>query len=62
MQERHEEIKRIEQTLAELAQLFNDVSYTTALLNRNLRLTASQDERSSRTTGRGHQYDRDNRG
>jgi hypothetical protein len=25
VQERHEEIKRIEQTLAELAQLFNDV-------------------------------------
>lgn len=26
VQERHEDIKRIEQTLAELAQLFNDVS------------------------------------
>jgi len=25
VQERHEDIKRIEQTLAELAQLFNDV-------------------------------------
>jgi syntaxin 1B/2/3 len=27
VQERHEDIKRIEQTLGELAQLFNDVSY-----------------------------------
>jgi syntaxin 1B/2/3 len=27
VQERHEEIKRIEQTLAELAQLFNDVGF-----------------------------------
>lgn len=27
VQERHEDIKRIEQTLTELAQLFNDVSY-----------------------------------
>jgi t-SNARE complex subunit (syntaxin) len=26
VQERHEDIKRIEKTLAELAQLFNDVS------------------------------------
>lgn len=26
VQERHEDIKRIEQTLSELAQLFNDVS------------------------------------
>jgi syntaxin 1B/2/3 len=26
VQERHEDIKRIEQTLTELAQLFNDVS------------------------------------
>ena len=28
VQERHEDIKRIERTLAELAQLFNDVSYS----------------------------------
>jgi syntaxin 1B/2/3 len=28
VQERHEDIKRIETTLAELAQLFNDVSMT----------------------------------
>jgi syntaxin 1B/2/3 len=28
VQERHEDIKRIEKTLAELAQLFNDVSVT----------------------------------
>jgi len=28
VQERHEDIKRIEQTLTELAQLFNDVSLT----------------------------------
>lgn len=27
VQERHEDIKRIERTLAELAQLFNDVSF-----------------------------------
>jgi hypothetical protein len=27
VQERHEEIKKIEQTLTELAQLFNDVSF-----------------------------------
>ena len=29
VQERHADIKRIENTLAELAQLFNDVSYQT---------------------------------
>lgn len=31
VQERHEDIKRIERTLGELAQLFNDVSYLSAL-------------------------------
>lgn len=31
VQERHEDIKRIEKTLGELAQLFNDVSDSTSL-------------------------------
>lgn len=31
VQERHEDIKRIERTLGELAQLFNDVRYLGAL-------------------------------
>jgi syntaxin 1B/2/3 len=31
VQERHEEIKRIEQTLTELAQLFNDVGCLSAV-------------------------------
>lgn len=32
VQERHEDIKRIERTLGELAQLFNDVRYSDVLI------------------------------
>lgn len=50
VQERHEDIKRIEQTLAELAQLFNDVSVTKFQWSHSS-IFVIIDERSCRTTG-----------
>ena len=48
VQERHEDIKRIEQTLTELAQLFNDVSMACVVIA--IALIPSIDERPRRTT------------
>ena len=61
VQERHEDIKRIERTLTELAQLFNDVRCC-VLLQYGLAVTsfpAFIDERACRTTGRADQCHRD---
>lgn len=59
VQERHEDIKRIEQTLAELAQLFNDVSVTKFHWNHSSTFVII-DERSCRATRRDDQRDRVN--
>ena len=50
VQERHEDIKRIEKTLAELAQLFNDVCSDSYALEGHISKLASTDECSRRTT------------
>ena len=56
VQERHADIKKIEKTLTELAQLFNDVS-TFGCGTRPRRLTSIADEHTCGTAGRAdHRY------
>jgi len=45
VQERHEDIKRIEKTLGELAQLFNDVSLVLLRTHTHFRSEINLDER-----------------
>jgi t-SNARE complex subunit (syntaxin) len=52
VQERHEDIKRIEKTLGELAQLFNDVSVRISRVLAADSLPWDTDERPRRTAGR----------
>jgi hypothetical protein len=61
VQERHQDIQRIEKTLGELAQLFNDVRMQTYLSHADGDRT-SADERSCRTTGRDNNCDRNSSG
>jgi len=55
VQERHQDIKRIEQTIAELAQLFNDVSFR--IRGEVGYLCSFSDEYDGRAARRNHQYD-----
>lgn len=54
VQERHQDIKRIEQTIAELAQLFNDVRLLFNISHAVLMIVI--DECNGRATGRNHKH------
>ncbi|KAF8797927.1 t-SNARE [Phlegmacium glaucopus] len=56
VQERHEDIKRIEKTLAELAQLFNDMSVLVEQQNETLENVHAQAEMVQKDTEAGLQY------
>ena len=51
VQERHEDIKRIEKTLTELAQLFNDVSTKANYEHLRINIPGLLDEHPGRTAG-----------